>query len=270
MDYAVGDVQGCFEALKSLLAHIKFSTDKDRLFFLGDVVNRGKNSLKTLTFIRDLKDNAKVILGNHDMYLIVCAYDRRKLKAGDNISQILDDKKSMLLIDFLRKQPLIIKHDKQILVHAGIPPQWKVEEAMRYARAIELELSHDNHEKLKDFLEKIYHNEPSTWSFTLKNHLKWRYTVNALLRMRFCTSLGKLEFKHKGSQKQAPKGFKAWFEHKDNNIADYDIIFGHWSSLKSQEMQKYTHIFALDSGCVWGRRLSAICLDNYQISSVPC
>ncbi len=269
MDYAIGDVQGCFEALKLLLAHIKFSADKDRLFFLGDVVNRGRDSLKTLSFIRDLKDNAEVVLGNHDMYLIVCAYNHKQLKAGDSIAQILNDKKNMPLIDFLRKKPLIIKHNKQILVHAGIPPQWEVEEAINYAHAVEMKLSDNNNEKLKDFLEKIYHNEPSSWSFALKSHLKWRYTINALLRMRFCTPLGELEFKHKGSQKQAPKGFKAWFEHK-NNIANYDIIFGHWSNLNTEDMKKYTHVFALDTGCVWGRRLSAICLDNYQISSVPC
>ncbi|SFV52106.1 Bis(5'-nucleosyl)-tetraphosphatase, symmetrical [hydrothermal vent metagenome] len=261
-DYAIGDVQGCFTQLQKLLKKINFSIDKDRLFFLGDVVNRGPQSLETLKFIKNLKDNAKMVLGNHDIHLLVCALTDKKPNKKDTFNDILITKNKYKLLDFLRQQPLVIEHDNNLLVHAGIPHLWSKEKLLKQAQAVEKKLKSSD---ASLFLSKIYNDEPKKFTAKLNNLQKNIYTINALTRMRFCTSEGTLEFEHKEKHINAPKGYKAWFEHK--RLIKENIFFGHWSALKNINNE---NIYPMDTGCVWGNQLSAINLSDKQMINIDC
>ncbi len=265
MNYAIGDVQGNLDALLLLLKKIQFKQDRDKLFFLGDVVNRGKQSLASLNFLYSIKDNIKITLGNHDLQLLVCAYNDKKLHIKDTITDILNSNEKNKLVNFLIKQAIIIQQDNNILVHAGIAPQWHIKEALCYAKEIAVQLQGDN---IADFLSNIYGNKPDYWSDKLTGYSRWRYIVNSTMRMRFCNANGVLEFLHKGDQKTQPKDYKAWFLHK-NNYQNYNIIFGHWSSLNNKHY-KPNNIYPLDTGCIWGGRLSAINLASKEIFSISC
>jgi bis(5'-nucleosyl)-tetraphosphatase (symmetrical) len=264
-DYAIGDVQGCFSQLQDLLKKINFSIDRDRLFFLGDVVNRGSQSLETLQFIKDLSnygENATMVLGNHDIHLLVCGLTHKKPSKKDTFNDILMSREKHKLLRFLKRQPLVIQHNDNLLVHAGIPHTWSKEKLFKQANAVEKKLKSS---EVELFLKKIYNNEPKKFTAKLNNLQKNIYTINALTRMRFCTEQASLEFDHTGNIDEAPQGFKAWFEHK-SSIKE-DIIFGHWSTLKNI---KETNIYPLDSGCVWKNKLSAINLSDKTMISIDC
>ncbi|MCH9646532.1 MAG: symmetrical bis(5'-nucleosyl)-tetraphosphatase [Proteobacteria bacterium] len=263
-DYLIGDVQGCYDALQRLLKSINFSLDKDRIFFLGDVVNRGKKSLEVLTFIKAHPDNISMVLGNHDFHLLACAFGQIKPKKKDTFNDIVHSKNATKLLEFLLQQPLIIDHNSALMVHAGIPPNWDKNTALKQSRLVQKHLKSEN---LGDFLTKMYHNQPDTWQADLSEMEQCRYTINALMRMRFCKANGQLEFAHKLNFNQAPNGYKAWFMHEKRLLKDTDIFFGHWSALNNVQQK---HIFPMDHGCVWGGRLSAIRQSDLQIFSVDC
>lgn len=262
--YLVGDIQGCFDSLQLLLKKAKFSTDKDRLFFLGDVVNRGDKSLETLRFIKALKDNAKMLLGNHDFHLLACTLGNKTPSNKDTLSAILNANDSLELIDFLQQQPLVIEHQDALLVHAGIPPIWDKHILLMQAAVVEKHLQGN---QAGDFINAMYGNHPYTWSDNLDAMDACRYTINACMRMRFCQADGTLEFGHIMNINTAPKGFKAWFLHQNRVLRNTDIFFGHWSTLSAIDQP---HIYPMDKGCVWGRALSMIRFEDKEIFSINC
>ncbi|WP_428087085.1 symmetrical bis(5'-nucleosyl)-tetraphosphatase [Candidatus Thioglobus sp.] len=263
-DYLIGDVQGCYDALQSLLKKIKFSLDKDQLFFLGDVINRGNKSLETLRFIKHNTDNASMVLGNHDFHLLACVFTKINPHKKDTFVDIINAKESAKLLEFIASQPLLIKHKEVLMVHAGIPPNWDSSRAQAQAEQVQ---KHLQGEDLSGFLAQMYNNKPDTWDQNLSELAQCQYTINALMRMRFCQSDGRLEFEHKMNADQAPDGFKAWFEHDKRLLKNTDIFFGHWSTLENINQ---AHIYPMDHGCVWGGALSAIRLSDKQIFSVNC
>jgi len=261
MDYIIGDVQGCYDTLQKLIKKIDFNDDRDQLFFLGDVVNRGKKSLKTLRFIYSLKENAKMVLGNHDFHLLVCALTPKKLNLKDTFSDILNAPDKHILLDYLLSSPLILEHQDALLVHAGIPPQWDISDAFQNAELVHKQLQLNDPAQ---FLSKMYDNKPSNYSDELNIEEKCRYTINALMRMRFCKRNGELEFNHKMNIDQNPVGFKAWFLHTNRILKDKDIFFGHWSTLKGFDIE---HVYPMDHGCIWGKKLSAFRLSDKTLIS---
>ena len=249
MDYAIGDVQGCFKTLVALLNKIKFNPDKDRIYFLGDVVNRGSNSLEVLRLIYSNRDNMKMVLGNHDFHLLVCALTERNPNKKDTFQDILTTSDKFIILDYLLQRPLAIDYKNALLVHAGAPPQWDMTDVLENSKLVEKNLqSKDSH----IFLSKMYGNNPHTWQESLSNEEKSRYTINALMRMRFCKENGELEFNHKLNTDKNPKGYKAWFLHPKREMSKHKIFFGHWSQLS---YYNHNNIFCLDGGCLWGGEL---------------
>ncbi len=263
-DYLIGDIQGCYSALQALLKKLHFSWDKDQLFFLGDVVNRGDKSLATLRFIKNNSDNASMLLGNHDFHLLACAFGHIKPSKKDTFIDIINAHDADQLLEFLAFQPLFIQHQDALMVHAGIPPNWDIDTLTTQAKQVQAHLQSDN---LSDFLKKMYHDNPHTWHPDLTELDQCQYTINALMRMRFCKANGELEFAHKLNVDQAPQGFKAWFEHDNRLLKQADIFFGHWSTLSAVNQ---VHIYPMDHGCIWGGKLSAIRLEDKKIFSIAC
>ena len=260
MDYAIGDVQGCFKTLQALLKKIQFRLDSDRLFFLGDVVNRGNNSLEVLRLIYSNKDNMQMVLGNHDFHLLVCALTERKPNKKDTFQEILAASDKSKLLDYLLERPVAIEHDNALLVHAGAPPQWSITNVLENSKIVENNLqSEDAH----IFLSKMYGDNPTIWSDNISNLEKSRYTINALMRMRFCKKNGELEFKHKNIN-QPPPNYLPWFKHKDRQLNNHKIFFGHWSTLQNVKKE---NIYPLDHGCFWGGKLSAFNLTKQETIS---
>jgi bis(5'-nucleosyl)-tetraphosphatase (symmetrical) len=262
MDYAIGDVQGCFDTLQQLLKEINFNSERDRLFFLGDVVNRGNKSLETLRFIKSLKDNAQMVLGNHDFHLLACALTPHRPNRKDTFHDILNAPDKNTLLDYLLTRPLLIEQNNALLVHAGIPPQWSKTKALKQNTLVENRLQGDD---VEQFLSVMYGDKPAKESNCLNEDEICRYAINAMMRMRFCKGDGELEFEHKLYIDHAPNGFKAWFEHKNRVLNNTDVLFGHWSTLNNISVDR---IYPLDHGCVWGEKLSALNLETYQVTSV--
>jgi len=263
-DYIVGDVQGCISPLKKLLKEINFSYDSDRLFFLGDVVNRGENNLETMKFILSHQDNFDMVLGNHDIHLIACHYDSKKIKKSDNFEDILDSNLREKVVEYLLSRSLALQLDGSILIHAGVPPIWSKEDVFYYSDFIKSNMQSSDSEK---FIDSIYSNKPNKFYGSLTMIEKSTYAINALTRMRFCTELGEIEYETKGNFDHNPSGYKAWFLHKNEELGSVDIFFGHWSTLKNFNEPKRYH---LDTGCVWGNKLTAIRFEDKQIFSVDC
>jgi len=263
-DYIVGDVQGCVTSLKNLLTKINFSYDSDRLFFLGDVVNRGENNLETMKFILSHRDNFEMVLGNHDIHLIACHFDYKKIRKSDNFDDILYSNLREKIIEYLLNKPLALKLDQSILVHAGVPPIWSREDVLYYSDCIKSNMQSLNSQK---FIDSIYSNKPNKFQDSLTMIEKLTYAINPLTRMRFCSKHGKIDYKAKGNFNLNPKGYKAWFLHENEKLKNIDIFFGHWSTLKNFNQPKRYH---LDTGCVWGNRLTAIRFEDKQIFSVDC
>ena len=263
-DYIVGDVQGCITSLKNLLTKINFSYDSDRLFFLGDVVNRGENNLETMRFILSHQDNFDMVLGNHDIHLTACHFDSKKIKKNDNLEDILGSNLRDKIIEYLLNKTLALKLDQSILVHAGVPPIWSKEDVFYYSDYIKSKMQSSDTDQ---FIDSIYSNTPNKFHDSLTMIEKSTYAINALTRMRFCSKHGKIDYKAKGSFNLNPKGYKAWFLHENEKLKNIDIFFGHWSTLKDFNQPKRYH---LDTGCVWGNRLTAIKFEDKQIFSVDC
>ena len=209
MDYLVGDLQGCCDAFERLLAEIGFSPSRDQLVVLGDLVNRGPDSLGTLKRLRALGDAATCLLGNHDLHLLAVAHGVRKARKDDTLDDVLGSKKRAEWLDWLRRRRMAHRLDGWLLVHAGVVPQWDAEQTLALAAEIEALLRGP---ELAEMLQQMYGNEPAQWSESLQGAERWRFVINVLTRIRFCTPEGRLELKAKEGADAAPPGFKPWFE----------------------------------------------------------
>lgn len=256
--YAVGDLQGCFQPLLKLLERLHFKPGKDQLWLVGDLVNRGPQSLEVLRFVRSLGDSAKVVLGNHDLNLLAVAYGDRNHHPRDTLRAILKAPDREPLLDWLRQQPLL-HHDKKLgitMVHAGLPPQWDLKTAQHCASKVEKMLSGKH---CSEFLLRMYGNKPSQWDKSLHGWAKLRFTTNALTRIRYCSKDGHLDMDNHGPIGSQPKGLMPWFKVPGRASKDLTLVFGHWSTLGTIVKPG---LIALDSGCVWGGQLTAIRLDK--------
>jgi bis(5'-nucleosyl)-tetraphosphatase (symmetrical) len=257
--YAIGDVQGCFDELKALVEKFRFS-GTDRLWFVGDLVNRGPKSLDVLRFVRDLGERAVVVLGNHDLHLITQHEGFAKPRKDDTFSDVLNAPERRQLVDWLRTRPVMHTEGDFALVHAGLLPHWTVKKATQLAREVERALRAPGY---RDFLANMYGSKPDQWSDDLRGWDRLRVIVNAMTRMRFCTPGGKMEFKAKGAK--TPQGYQAWFELRPKEKET--IVCGHWSQLGLKVTER---LAALDTGCVWGAKLTAMRLEDRELYEVPC
>ncbi|HKO87044.1 MAG TPA: symmetrical bis(5'-nucleosyl)-tetraphosphatase [Burkholderiales bacterium] len=262
--YAIGDLQGCMQPLHTLLSIIRFDAAHDRLWFTGDLVNRGPDSLAVLRFVKDLGNRAVTVQGNHDLHLLALAAGYAKKREDDTLDEILAAPDRKELIDWLRMRPLLYREDEYLLVHAGLLPQWSASQAAEFAAEVEAEL----HGVAADmFFAELYGSRPNCWDESLRGMDRLRVIVNAMTRLRFCTPEGVMDFKAKGEAAGAPPGYMPWFEVATRRSTDVRIIFGHWSALG---MVIKPNLFALDTGCVWGGRLTAIRLEDQQVFQCAC
>ncbi|NCT82041.1 MAG: symmetrical bis(5'-nucleosyl)-tetraphosphatase [Comamonadaceae bacterium] len=266
MNYLIGDLQGCCDALERLLQRIAFSPSRDHLWLLGDLVNRGPASLATLRRLAGLESAATCLLGNHDLHLLAAHHDVRRPHRGDTLDDILAAPDRAALMDWLRRQRMAVLDAGWLMVHAGVPPQWSRDDTLALAAEVEAVLRGPD---LPDFLQAMYGNEPARWSPGLAGTARLRFTVNALTRLRFCSADGELDFKTKDGAGAAPAGFMPWFEVPGRRSADTRIAFGHWSTLGLLDRPD---LLGLDTGCVWGGRLTAARVDGgrREIIQVDC
>jgi bis(5'-nucleosyl)-tetraphosphatase (symmetrical) len=266
--YAVGDLQGCLEPLKCLLKRVHFDPAVDRLWLVGDLVNRGPQSLETLRYLYRMRDALTCVLGNHDLHLLAAAHNIERLKKNDTLQDILDAPDRADLLDWLRQQKLL-HYDVErnmALVHAGIPPQWSLQKALRRAAEVEEALRDDT--RLPLFLDGMYGNEPARWDSRLRGVARLRVITNYFTRMRFCTADGTLDLKSKEGVGTAPPGYAPWFSHISRRTRVNKIIFGHWAALEGQCNEP--GIFALDSGCVWGNHMTLMNIDSGERHTCDC
>lgn len=255
--YAIGDLQGCCDELKALLARFDYSADRDELWFVGDLVNRGPQSLETLRFVRALGANATVVLGNHDLHLLALAYGtKRKPKDGDTLDDVLAAPDRDQLLEWLLGRPLAVYDEPRgdFLVHAGLAPEWTPRQAAKYAREVEAVLRDD----ARTLFDSMYGNKPDKWSDGLRGMDRLRFVINAFTRMRYCTRDGAVDLKAKEAPGDQPAELVPWFDVPGRQSASARVICGHWSTLG---FKRRKDLLALDTGCVWGGSLTAVNLD---------
>ena len=262
--YAVGDVQGCYNELQQLLEQIHFDPAQDKLWLVGDLVNRGPGSLEVLRLVKSLGDSAITVLGNHDLHLLAVAEGTAELNRNDTLDEVLAAPDRDELLHWLRTQRLLYAQDNYVLVHAGLLPQWSVAQAEGLAREVEAALRGGDY---AEFLAHMYGNAPHEWDDSLTGYKRLRVIVNAYTRMRICTREGGMEFKFKGEVENIPAGYMAWFDVPERASRDATVIVGHWSALG---LLLRKDVIALDTGCLWGGPMSAIRLENRRLFQVAC
>jgi bis(5'-nucleosyl)-tetraphosphatase (symmetrical) len=262
--YAVGDIQGCFHELEQMLRLIQFDQEKDQLWLVGDLVNRGADSLAVLRLVKSMGPAAVTVLGNHDLHLLAVAAGVASLHHSDTLDEILEAPDRDELISWLRQQSLLHVQDNYVLLHAGLLPEWDVVQAQQLAHEVEQALRGPDYVTL---LEKMYGNTPHSWSDELKGYDRLRVITNALTRMRICTAQGEMQFKFKGEIADIPSDYLPWFEVPHRASDNATIIFGHWSALG---LVVQPTVIALDTGCLWGGALTAIRLEDRQLFQVSC
>jgi len=260
--YAIGDVQGCHEELLELVEAIAFDPLRDRLWFVGDLVNRGPASLAVLRYVRALGEAAVTVLGNHDLHLIALALGTAKKRSDDTLDEVLNAPDCDELIAWLRDLPMLHAEAGHVLLHAGLLPQWSVEKAASLAREVETMLRGAQH---REFFEHMYGSRPARWKDKLEGWDRLRVIVNALTRMRFCSADGEMEFQTKGEGSNAPRGYLPWFNVAGRRSAGTPLVCGHWSALG---LHLAPDLLMLDSGCVWGGKLTAIRLEDRRLTQV--
>ena len=266
MHYLIGDPQGCCDALDRLLAEIGFSPSRDHVHVLGDLVNRGQASLRTLQRLMALGNAATCLLGNHDLHLLALSVGARKPHRSDTLDDILASPQREALLEWLRHRKLADQAQGWLLVHAGVAPQWDAAKTLALAREVEDVLAGPG---MADFLRVMYGNDPARWDDSLTGPRRWRMVLNVLTRIRYCTPDGTLEFDTKDGSGQAPAGHSAWFDHPERLTRDTPIAFGHWSTLG---LQNRPNLLSLDTGCVWGGALTAVRVDGgrREVAQVSC
>ena len=262
--YAIGDVQGCFGALQRMLDKIRFDVARDQLWFVGDLVNRGPDSLAILRFVKNLGDRAVTVLGNHDLHLLMVAEGCAQPLKNDTLREVLEAPDRKELLHWLRCQRMMYSRDGFVMVHAGLLPSWSVEKALSLAREVEDALRGENYHELA---ARMYGNQPLQWRDDLSGIDRLRVIINAMTRLRVCTADGVMEFAYKGKPENSPPGYLPWYDVPGRMNRDATIICGHWSALG---LLLRDDLLALDTGCLWGGNLSAVCLENRRLFQVSC
>lgn len=262
--YAVGDIQGCHTELVQLLEKIRFDQARDKLWLVGDLVNRGADSLQVLRLVKSMGESAITVLGNHDLHLLAVANGTGRLHRGDTLDEILAAPDREELLYWLRNQRLLHVEGNFVLVHAGLLPDWTLEQAASLAGEVEAALQGRDY---VDFLAHMYGNQPDSWDDKMTGFKRLRVITNALTRMRICTDDGAMEFDFKAEQENIPEGYRPWFDIPGRASTDATVIFGHWSALGLMVKE---NAIALDTGCLWGGPLTAIRLEDREVIQVPC
>ena len=267
--YAIGDVQGCNLELNNLLDEINFDNKNDKLWFTGDLINRGPDSLKILRMIRTL--DAATVMGNHEAHLLAIDAGVGKLCKNDILGTILNAADRKDLIQWIKQMPLL-HHDAEYgftMVHAGLPPNWCLDQAISCARELE-SILRDEH-LIDGFLMNMYGNQPSQWSDDLTGYERLRFIINCFTRIRFCDEAGHLDFSYKGPPGSQPRPYLPWFSVRTRKTRNNKIIFGHWASIHLGNVKAFdkSNVYPLDTGCVWGRKLTAMRLEDAHYFSVP-
>ena len=266
--YAIGDVQGCFHELQDLLDSVAFDESNDCLWFAGDLVNRGPDSLATLRFVKDL--NTVTVLGNHDLHLLAISEGIGKHGKKDTLNDVLDAKDRKDLLHWLRHLPLL-HHDPEsgyVMVHAGLPPQWDLFKAIDLAAEVEQALRSKHYRTL---LDHMYGNKPDVWDDRLMAHERLRFIINAFTRSRYYDKAGVMDFVHKGPPGSEPASLYPWFSLDTRRSHNQNILFGHWASIHAGTIHDFNqyNVFPLDTGCVWGGQLTAMRLEDRKFFHVP-
>jgi len=264
-DYAIGDIQGCYDRMRDVLAKVDFSPSRDRLWVAGDLINRGPSSLETLRFIEGLGSSAVVVLGNHDLHLLAVALGGHPPKRKDTLADILEAPDHDRLVDWLRQQNLAVRDEKRnlVMVHAGVPHIWSVDQAMACAEEVEAVIRGDD---AGDYFAHMYGNRPERWDDRLEGMDRWRVITNYFTRMRFIAEDGTLELTAKESADHAPEGYAPWFGYRRPD--DVRVVFGHWAALEGQTGSD--QFIGLDTGCVWGGALTMMNLDTGEKIHCDC
>lgn len=262
--YAIGDIQGCHTEFKQLLDLLHFDPVQDYLWLVGDLVNRGPCSLEVLRLVKSLGDRVITVLGNHDLHLLAVAEGVVQLHRSDTLDEVLNAPDRAELLNWLRHQRLAHAEGNVVLVHAGLLPQWNVDQALGLAQEVEHALRGDDY---VSFLSKMYGNTPAAWDDILTGYKRLRVITNAFTRLRVCTPEGAMEYKFKGEVENIPSGFMPWFDVPERKSQKVTVIFGHWSALG---LRVTPNIIALDTGCLWGGKLTAIRLEDRKLFQVNC
>ena len=262
--YAIGDLQGCFFSFQALLKQIQFNPERDRLWFVGDLINRGAGSLDVMRWMLQHQSSVVTVLGNHDLHTLVVAEGFVSAHRSDTIQALLDAPDAPELLGWLRQQPLVHFERGYLMVHAGLLPDWTVDQAVALGAEVQLALQAPNY---REFLQHMYGNDPKRWDDGLTGWDRLRVITNAMTRLRICSADGEMEFKFKGELQNIPDGYQPWFELSHRASVNTPIVFGHWSALG---LQHKNNVYSLDTGCLWGGHLSAMRLEDRQIFQVPC
>jgi len=261
--YALGDIQGCDRELGALLKRLDFRADCDQLWLVGDLVNRGPDSLGVLRRVRALGANAVVVLGNHDLHLLALAHGADRRRKSDTLDAILGASDRDALLEWLLTRPLAHAEGQDLLVHAGVIPPWDVPLTLQLAAEVSAALAREP----RALFAHMYGNEPAEWRDTLTGMERLRFTINVLTRLRVCTAAGRIDLNSKGPPPAGGGPFRPWFEHPARRSRGARVIFGHWSALG---LVQRDNVVGLDSGCVWGGALSALDLEAGTITQLPC
>ena len=261
--YVIGDLQGCFTRLEALLTKLRYRRGIDKLWFAGDLINRGPESLATVRFVKSLGDSAVSVLGNHDLHFLAIVFGGHRKLASDTFDDMLDAPDRLELAHWLRGLPLMHRQNGFVMVHAGLPHIWTLRQAETHAREVESVIRDDK--AYQNFFRRMYGNVPNVWSDALRGMDRHRVITNYFTRMRLMSHAGEMDFSHKGGLEDAPAGVRPWFEFP-SRIRE-TILFGHWAALDGVTGDR---AIGLDTGCVWGRSLTAFCLEDGSLTRVEC
>ena len=262
--YVIGDLQGCFAQLEALLGKVGYRRTADRLWFTGDLINRGSESLATVRFVKSLGDSAVTVLGNHDLHFLAIVFGGHRPMASDTFDDLMDAPDRLEIAHWLRGLPLMHRDNGFAMVHAGLPHIWTLRQAETHAREVESVMRDD--EAYESFFRHMYGNTPNVWSDALEGMDRNRIIANYFTRMRLMSHAGEMDFSHKGGLEGAPAGFRPWFDYPSRILEP--ILFGHWAALDGATGNR--GMIGLDTGCVWGRHLTAYCLEDGGITQVGC
>jgi len=263
--YAIGDVQGCYLELNALLDRLQFDPVRDRIWFLGDLINRGPDNLAVVEFVRSLGSSATTVLGNHDLHFLAIVLGGHTPNKSDTFTDLLESDDVQEIAQWFCQQPLLVKDESlgYVMTHAGIPHLWDLRKASELAAEVEKAY---RGKKQRDYFSQMYGNEPACWSDKLKGMDRLRAITNYLTRMRLMTADGTLEFAHKGPLSEAPPGTVPWYELRAQHPLGVTTLFGHWAALEG--VTGAADVIALDTGCVWGRELTALCLETKSYTQI--